>query len=176
MSDHTIMVIPVIKIFLYSSSMYSHPLFFISSASVRFLPFLSFIMPILAWNVLKRSLAFPILLFSSILHYSFKKTFLSLLAILWNSAFSWIYLFLSPLFFTTLLSSGICNVSSDNHFAFLNFSFSLGWFGSLPPVQYYEHVSIVLKALCLPDIIPWIYSSHLLFYHKGFDLDHIWIA
>ena len=38
---------------------------------------------------LKRALAFPILLFSSIsLPCSFKKAFLSLLAVLWNSAFS----------------------------------------------------------------------------------------
>ena len=48
-------------------------LFFISSASVRSIPFLSFIEPIFAWNVLlvsliflRRSLVFPILLFSSI--------------------------------------------------------------------------------------------------------------
>ena len=38
-------------------------------------------------NFLKRSLVFPILLFSSIsLHWLLKKAFLSLLAILWNSA------------------------------------------------------------------------------------------
>ena len=37
--------------FLYSSSVYSCYLFFISSASVRSLPFLSFIEPIFAWNV-----------------------------------------------------------------------------------------------------------------------------
>ena len=51
---------------------------------------------IFAWNVplvslifLKRSLVFPILLFFSVsLHWSLKKAFLSLLAILWNSAFS----------------------------------------------------------------------------------------
>ena len=74
MSDHTIMVIWVIKIFLYSSSVYSCYLFLISSASVRSIPFLSFIEPIFAWNVplvslifLKRSLVFPIQLFSSFL-------------------------------------------------------------------------------------------------------------
>ena len=80
--------------FLYSFSLYSYHLFLISSASVRSIPFLSFIEPIFAWNVplvslifLKRSLAFPILLFSSIsLHWSLRKAFLSLLAILWNSA------------------------------------------------------------------------------------------
>ena len=40
-----------------------------------------------------RSLVFPILLLSSIsLHWSLKKAFLSLLAILWNSTFRWVYL------------------------------------------------------------------------------------
>ena len=91
--------------FLYSSSVYSCHLFLISSASVRSIPFLSFIEPIFSWNVplislifLKRSLVFPILLFSSIsLHWSLRKAFLSLLAILWNSAFKWEYLSFSPL-------------------------------------------------------------------------------
>ena len=74
--------------FLYSSVNSHHIL--ISSASVSSIPFLSFIVPIFAWNVplvslifLQRSLAFPILLFSSIsLHCSLKKAFLSLLAVL----------------------------------------------------------------------------------------------
>ena len=85
--------------FLYSSSLYSCHLFLISSASVMSIPFLSFIVPIFAWNVslvslifLKRSLVFPILLFSSIsLHWSLRKAFLSLFVILWNSAFKWVY-------------------------------------------------------------------------------------
>ena len=58
-----------LKPLLYSS-LYPCYLFLISSASVKSLRFLSFIMPILAWNVplgspilLKRSLTFPILLF-----------------------------------------------------------------------------------------------------------------
>ena len=69
---------------------------------------------------LKRSLVFPILLFSSIsLHWSLRKGFLSLLAILWNSAFKWVYLSFSPLPFTSLLFTAICKTSSDNHFAFL---------------------------------------------------------
>ena len=86
--------------FLYSSSVYSCHLFLKSSYSVRSIPFLSFIEPIFAWNVplvslifLKRSLVFPILLFSSIsLHWSLRKAFLFLLAILWNSAFRCLYL------------------------------------------------------------------------------------
>ena len=44
--------------FLYSSSVYSCHLFLISSASVRSMPFLSFIVPILAWNVPLVSLNF----------------------------------------------------------------------------------------------------------------------
>ena len=44
--DNT-MIIWVMKIFLYSSSVYSCHLFLISSASVRSIPFLSFIVPIL---------------------------------------------------------------------------------------------------------------------------------
>ena len=72
---------PSLRPLLYSSSVYSCHLFLISSASVRSLPFLSFIMPILTRNVplvspvfLKRSLVLPVLLFSSIsLHWLLKK-------------------------------------------------------------------------------------------------------
>ena len=89
--------------FLYSSSVYSYYLFLISSAPVRTIPFLPFIIPIFAWNVplvslifLKRSLVFPFLLFSSIsLHWLLRKVFFSLLAILWNSAFNLFYRFLA---------------------------------------------------------------------------------
>ena len=116
---------------LYSSSVYSCHLFLISSASVRSIPFLSFIEPIFAWNVpsvsliFLRSLVFPVLLFSSIsLHWSLRKAFLSLLAILWNSAFKWVYLSYFPLPFASLLFTAICKASSDNHFAFLHFFFS----------------------------------------------------
>ena len=46
-------------------------------------------------NFLEEILAFPILLFSSIsLHWSLRNAFLSLLAILWNSAFSCYFIFL----------------------------------------------------------------------------------
>ena len=59
--------------------------------------------PLVSLIFLKRSLVFPILLSSSIsLHWSLRKAFLSLLAILCNSAFSWIYLSLSLLIFTSL--------------------------------------------------------------------------
>ena len=49
-------------------------------------------------SFMKRSLVFPILLFSSIsLHWSPRNGFLSLLVILWNSAFRCLYLSFSPL-------------------------------------------------------------------------------
>ena len=94
-----------------------------------------------AWNVLlvsliflKRSLVFPILLFSSIsLHWSLRKAVLSLLASLWNSAFRCLYLSFSPLLFTSLLFTTICKASPDSHFAFLHF-FSMGMV--LIPVSY----------------------------------------
>ena len=52
-----------------------------------------------------------------------EKAFLSLLAILWNSAFKWVYLSFSPLFFASRLFIAICKASSDSHFAFLHFFF-----------------------------------------------------
>ena len=140
--------------FLYSYSVYSCHRFLISSASVRSIPFLSFIVPIFAWYVplvslifLKRSLGFPILLFSSIsLRWSLSKAFLYLLAILWNSSFKWVYLSFSPLLLASLLFTAICKASPDSHCAFLHFFF-LGWSWSLPPVQCHEPPSIVLQAL-----------------------------
>ena len=119
------------RFFWYSCSMYFCHLFLIWSASLRSIPFLFIIEPIFAWNVplvslifLKRSLVFTMLLFSSIsLHWSLRKAFLSLLAILWNSAFKWVYRSFFPLLFTSLLFTAICKASSDRHFAFLHFFF-----------------------------------------------------
>jgi len=128
-----------LRFFSHSSPAYSCHVVLIPSASVMSILLLSFIVPIFAWNIhlvslisLKRSLVFPILLFSSIsLHWSLRKAFLSLLVILRNSAFRWIYVSFSPLPFTSLLYSAICKNSSVNHF-------SCGWFWSPPPVQWYE--------------------------------------
>ena len=63
-------------------------------------------------NFLEEISSLPILLFSSIsLHWSLRKAFLSLPAILWNSAFKWVYLF-SPLPVASLLVTAVCKVSS----------------------------------------------------------------
>ena len=100
------------RYFLYSRSMYPCHLFLIPSASSKSISFLSFIEPIFALNIplaslisLKRSLVFPILLFSSIsLHWSLRKALL-----------------LSLLFFGTLHSNGyifpflLCFCSSSFH-------------------------------------------------------------
>ena len=83
--------------------MYPFHLFFISSAFTRSISFLTFTGPVFGQNVtlifsifLTRSLVFPLLLlYSSFIHCSLKKAFLSLHPILWNSAFNWIYLSLS---------------------------------------------------------------------------------
>jgi len=88
--------------------------------------------------LLKRSLVFSIPLFSSIsLHWSPRKGFLSLLAILWNSAFKWVYLYFSPFLFASLLFIAICKavkwivLSVSLLFCI---SFSWGWSFFLSPV------------------------------------------
>ena len=110
-----------------SSSVYSCHIFLISSASVRSIPFLSFVEPTFAWNIplvslifLKRSLVFLILLFSSI------------------CADHWGRLSISPCYFLELcIQMGIsvlfsfvfcfssftvtCKASSDSHCAFFAF-------------------------------------------------------
>ena len=168
--------------FLYSSSVYSCYFFLISSASVRSISFLSFIVPIFAWNVplvslifLKKSLIFPILLFSSIsLHWSLRKAFLSLLGIIWNSAFKWVYLYFFPLPFASLLFTAICKVSSDNHFAFLHFFF-LGMV-LITASCTMSWTSVHSSSGILSVLIPWTYLSLPLYNHKGFDLGHTWMV
>jgi len=121
---------------------------------------------------LKRSLVFPILLFSSISsHWSLRKAFLSLLAILWKAALKYVYLSFSPLPFTSHLFSAILRLPQTSIFSFC-ISFSWGWSWSLPPVQCNEPLSIVLQALCLSDVTPGIYMSLPLYNRKGFGLGH----
>ena len=169
--------------FLHGFSVYSFHLFLISSVSSRSLLFMSFIVHIFGQNdplvspvLLKRSLVFPLLLFSSsFIHGSLEKAFLSLRAVLWKSAFSWIYLCLSPLLFTSLLPFAICEASSDNHFTFLLFFF-FGMVLFAPPVQCHGPLTTVLQAQCLQVLIPRICSLPLLHIHRGFDLSHTWLA
>ena len=80
----------------------------------------------------------------SIVFLYFFALILSLLAVLWNSVFKWLYLSFSPLLFTSLLFTAICKASSDSHFAFLPFFF-LGMV--LITVQCHGLPSIILQAL-----------------------------
>ena len=72
--------------------------------------------------------------------------FLSLLAILWNSTFKWVYLSFIPLLFTSLLFTAICKASSDSHFVFLHFFF-LGMV--LIPVSCTMSPTMLLKWLAI---------------------------
>ena len=91
------------------------------------------IQPIFAWNVplvslifLKRSLVFPILLFSSIFCIDHLGRLSYLFLLFFGSLHSDGYIFpFYPLPLAFLLFSAICKASSDNHFAFLHF-FLLG--------------------------------------------------
>ena len=135
---------------------------------------------ILEWSAIafsvKISLVFPILLFSSIsLHWPLRKVFLSLLDILWHSAFRQVYLSFSPLPLVSFLFSAICKASSGNHFALFQF-FSLGMVLVATSYTKLWTSSIFLQVLCLSDLIPWIYFSFPLYNHKGFDLGHTWIV
>ena len=162
--------------YLYNSSVYSCHLFLISFASVRYIPFLSFIVPISVWNVpsislifLKRSLVFPILLFSSIsLDWSLRKAFLSLLAILEilhsdGNIFTFLLRLLLVFFSQPFVRPSQITVLP------ICISFSWRWFWSLPPVQCHEPLSIVLQAQCLSDLISWIYLSPPVYNHNTCD-------
>ena len=119
----------------FHSSAYSCHLFLISSASVRSLTIFVFycVLPCMKCcldisNFLEE--IFPIPLFSSMpLHCTFQKGFLSLVAILWDSAFSWVCLSSSPFPFTSLLSSVICKNFFRQPLCLLPFLFPGNGFG-----------------------------------------------
>ena len=97
--------------------------------------------------------------------------FLSFLAILWNSAFKWVYLFFSPLLFLSRLFTAVCKASSDNSVAFLHFFFL--WMVLITASCTMAGTSsVVLQALCLSDLIPSICFLLPLYNHEGFDLGH----
>ena len=79
-----------------------------------------------------------------------------MLAIPGNSAFSWVYLSLSPLLVTFLLSSSIHKSFSDNHFTFLNFFIfgmvSLSWYVTVNECFYWHkkrltHIELIIHFL-----------------------------
>ena len=162
------------KIFLYSSSVYSCHLLLIFSASVRSIPFLSFIVPIFAWNVplvslifLKRSLIFPDLSFSSIFftdHWG-RLSYLSLLFFGILHSNGYIFPFL-PCLLLLFFSQLFVRPPQSTIFPFY-ISFSWEWSWSLPPIQCHKPSSIVFQALCLSDLIHQINLSLPLYNRKG---------
>ena len=158
MSDHTIMIIWVMKTFFVQFFVFLPPLLNIFCFLISLLSFLE---PIFAWNVsfvslifLNRCLVFPILLFSSnSLHWSLREAFFSLLAILWNSAFKWEYLSFCPLLWHLFFSQLFVRPPQKAIFLFCIY-FSWGWCCVLSPVQCHKSQSIVHQALCLSDLVP----------------------
>ena len=146
--------------FLYIYSVYSCHLFLISSASVRSIPFLSFIEPIFAWNhpfvsliFLKRSLVFPILLFSSIScidRWGFLISSCYSLELCTQMLISFLlfFAFCFP-FFTQLFVR-----PPQTAILLFCISFPWGWSWSLSPVQCHKPPSIILQALYLSDLVP----------------------
>ena len=91
---------------------------------------------------LNNSNVFFYFFFCLFFHCTLKKALLSLLAILWNCAFRWVYLSFSPLPFTSLLFS-------DNHLAFL---LLLGHgFWLLPAIQctkdHYQWTAVIFSSI-----------------------------
>ena len=102
----------------------------------------------------KVSLVFPALLFSSIsLHWSLRKAFLSLLAILRNSAFKWVYLSFF-LCFSLPFFSQLFVMPPQTAILLFCISFSWGWSWFLSPIQCHEPPSAVHQALYLSDLVP----------------------
>ena len=153
------MIIWVVKIFFVQFFYVFCHLFWISSTSVRSIPFLSFIEHFFAWNVpllslifLKRSLVFPILFSSISLHWSLRK--LSYLSLLFfgtlhsnGNIFPFLLCF-SLLYFHNYLL-GLLRKS----FCILHF-IPWGWSWSWSLVQCYKPPSVVHQALCLSDLVP----------------------
>ena len=116
--------------FLYSSSVYSCHLILTSSASVRSIPFLFFIVLIFAWNVplvalifLKSSLVFLIVLFSYFFALITEELFLVSPCYSLELCIQMGISFLFSFAFHFSSFTAICKTSSDNHFAFLHLFF-----------------------------------------------------
>ena len=148
-----------LRSFLYSSFVYSCYLFLISSASVRSIPFLSFIVPIFVWNVslvslmfLKRSLVLPINCFPLFLciDHGGKLSYLSLL--FFGTLHSNGYVFPFLLCFLLLFCSQLFVRASRTAILLFSISFSWGWSWSLSPVQCHEPLSIVHQALSIISV------------------------
>ena len=117
--------------------------------------------PLIAPVFLKRSLVFPILLFSSIsLHCLLSLLFSGILL-----SVGYIFPFLPCLLLFFFPQLFVKPPQTTTLTCCITFSF--WWFWSLTLIHIYKPLSIVLQALCLSDLICWIYSSPPLYNHKG---------
>ena len=151
-----------LRSFLYSS-LYSCHRFLIPSASLglyHFCPLLSF-----------PFYCFP--LFLCIDHWG-RLSYLSLLFI--GTLHSDGYIFLFLLCLLLLFFSQLFIRPPQTTFCLFASFFSWRWLWSHPPVPCHEPPSIVLQALCLSDLIPWICLSLPLFNCREFDLGPTWMV
>ena len=169
----------------------------LTSASVRSIPFLSSIVPIFSWNLPLISLIFfeeisslshsiVSLYFSALIseevflifpYYSLELCIQMGISVHFGSTYTQMgisFLFAFAFSFSSFLSY-LWGLFRQPFCLFcISFSWGLSW--SQPPVQCHKPPSIVFQALCLSDLIPWIYFSLPLYNQKGFDLDHTWIV
>ena len=140
MSNHTIMVIKVIKIFLMQFCIFLPPLLdifcfcWVHTSSAIYCAHLCMKCSLVSLIFLMQSLVFPILSFSSVsLDCSQRKAFLSLCAVVWVSTFRRVYIYFSP--FPLLLFFYQLFVRSPESTIF-PFCIYFSW--SLPPIQSYK--------------------------------------
>ena len=144
--------------FLYSFSVYSYNIFLISSTSVRFLPFLPFIVPIFVWNSPLASLEE----ICSISHSIVSLYFFALITeegFRFTPCYSLKYIFYLLLCLLLLFFSQLFVSPSRAIILSFHISFSRGWLWSLLPLHCHKPPSVGLQALCLSDLTPWIYLS-----------------
>ena len=142
--------------FLHNSSVYSYYLFLVVSASVRSVPFLSFIVPVFAWSV-----PLVALIFEEISSPSHSIAFLYFFALIAEEGF-----FISPgyslelciqmeisfLFsfaFASLLFTAICKASSDSHFPFLQKRLHAEHWGDGRPTSLASLLSEITVMYCI---------------------------
>ena len=127
-------------------------------------------------NFLKEISSLSYSVVSSIpLYWSLRKAFLYLLAILWNSAFKWVYLPFSPLPFASLLFSVIWKASSESSFAFLHFFFLVIVLITASCTMSCTSVHSASGTLSIRSN-PGEVSQLPPYNYRGFDLRHIWVV
>ena len=161
MSDHTIMIIWVVKIFFVQFFCVFLPPLLNIFCSVRSLPFLSFIEPIFAWNVplislnfLKWSPIFPFCSFPLFLCIDHWRRLSYLFLLFSGTLHSDAYIFPFLLCFSPLFFSQLFVRPPQTAILLFCISFPWGWSWSLSTVQCHKPHSIVHPALYLSDVGP----------------------